>query len=328
MPKPAMSDMLKKRMAATQQASELQVGDEAYKVLFQTTPTATQPVIRDLPMERLRPFFTADIGFKPYPPAKLKAFSEQLASEGLYERIIVRAIPYSEDFEIIAGHNRTEGGRLAGWDTIPAEIIEVDDDRATSIAVSTNLLRRQDLSIIERGKAYKALLDAQRKQGFRSDIQTSGDNRQKFLTREIVAEFFGVTEYEIRKAVKLTYLIPPLQDILENSPKRLNLVCAELIADYDASSQAAFVEICSIEGYQINKATMRYIVEKCPPPAAEKHLIFTAWREARAAAEKRMAAPPKKITFDRRKFAPYLDKLGGDAQLEDLFLEFLQSRVG
>lgn len=328
MPKLAMSDMLKKRMAATQQASELQVGDEAYKVLFQTTPTATQPVIRDLPMERLRPFFTADIGFKPYPPAKLKAFSEQLASEGLYERIIVRAIPYSEDFEIIAGHNRTEGGRLAGWDTIPAEIIEVDDDRATSIAVSTNLLRRQDLSIIERGKAYKALLDAQRKQGFRSDIQTSGDNRQKFLTREIVAEFFGVTEYEIRKAVKLTYLIPPLQDILENSPKRLNLACAELIADYDASSQAAFVEICSIEGYQINKATMRYIVEKCPPPAAEKHLIFTAWREARAAAEKRMAAPPKKITFDRRKFAPYLEKLGSDAQLEDLFLEFLQSRVG
>lgn len=328
MPKLAMSDMLKKRMAATQQASELQVGDEAYKVLFQTTPTATQPVIRDLPMERLRPFFTADIGFKPYPPAKLKAFSEQLASEGLYERIIVRAIPYSEDFEIIAGHNRTEGGRLAGWDTIPAEIIEVDDDRATSIAVSTNLLRRQDLSIIERGKAYKALLDAQRKQGFRSDIQTSGDNRQKFLTREIVAEFFGVTEYEIRKAVKLTYLIPPLQDILENSPKRLNLACAELIADYDASSQASFVEICSIEGYQINKATMRYIVEKCPPPAAEKHLIFTAWREARAAAEKRMAAPPKKITFDRRKFAPYLEKLGSDAQLEDLFLEFLQSRVG
>ena len=171
-------------------------------------------------------------------------------------------------------------------------------------------------------------MDAQRKQGFRSDIQTSGDNRQKFLTREIVAEFFGVTEYEIRKAVKLTYLIPPLQDILENSPKRLNLACAELIADYDASSQAAFVEICSIEGYQINKATMRYIVEKCPPPAAEKHLIFTAWREARAAAEKRMAAPPKKITFDRRKFAPYLEKLGSDAQLEDLFLEFLQSRVG
>lgn len=347
MPKPAMSDMLKKRMAATQQASELQVGDEAYKVLFQTTPTATQPIIRDLPIERLRPFFTADIGFKPYPPAKLKAFSEQLASEGLYERIIVRSIPHSEDFEIIAGHNRTEGGKLAGWDAIPAEIIEADDNRATSIAISTNLLRRQNLTIIERGKAYKALLDANNRHGQRNAMQakttfgdnrqkfspkeneeTFGDNRQRYNIRKLVAEFFGVTEYEIRKAVKLTCLIPPLQDVLEVSPRQLNLACAELIADYDAPSQAAFVEICSIEGYQLNKAAMRHIIEKCPPPAAEKHLIFTAWREARAAAEKRMAAPPKKITFDRRKFAPYLEKLGSDAQLEDLFLEFLQSRVG
>lgn len=342
-----MSDVLKKRMVATRQASELQVGDEAYNVLFQAHPATAQPVICDLPMGRLRSFFTADIGFKPYPPAKLKAFSEQLAAEGLYERIIVRAIPHSEDFEIIAGHNRTEGGKLAGWETIPAEIIEADDNRATSIAIATNLLRRQDLTVIERGKAYKALLDANNRHGQRNAIhakttfgdcrqkfspeeneETFGDNRQRYNIRKLVAEFFSVTEYEIRKAVKLTYLIPPLQDILETSPKRLNLACAELIADYDAPSQAAFVEICSIEGYQINKATMRHIIGKCPPPTAEKHVIFTAWREARAAAEKRMAAPPKKITFDRKKFAPYLDRLGSDKEIEALFLEFLRSKVG
>ncbi len=216
---------------------------------------------------------------------------------------------------------------MAGWTTIPAEIVDVDDNRAIVIATSTNLLRRQGLSIIERGKAYKALLDAQRKQGFRSDIQTSGDNRQKFLTREIVAEFFGVTEYEIRKAIKMTYLIPPLQDILENTPKQLNLACAELMADYAPETQTAFVEMCSIEGYQINKATMKHIVGKCPPPNAKKQLVFAAWREAQAAAEKRLMAPSKKITFDRKKFAPYLDKLGGDAQLENLFLEFLRERV-
>jgi len=338
-----MSDMLKKRMAATQQASELQVGDEAYTTLFHAAPATTQPVIRVLPLERLRPFFTADIGFKPYPPAKLKAFSEQLASEGLYERIIVRPIPHSGDFEIIAGHNRTEGGRLAGWDAIPAEVIEADDNRATSIAISTNLLRRQDLSIIERGKAYKALLDANNRNGQRnatrqkttfgdcrqrSDEETFGDNRQKYNIRKLVAEFFGVTEYEIRKAVKLTYLIPPLQDILENAPKRLNLACAGLIADYDVPSQAAFVEICSVEGCQINKAAMRHIIEKCPPPSADKQLIFAAWRETRAAAEKRMALPPKKITFDRKKFAPYLDRLGSDKEIEALFLEFLRSKIG
>jgi ParB family chromosome partitioning protein len=322
-----MGNILKRRMAATQQASELQVGNEAYETLFQAAPPVAQPVIRELPMDKLLPFFTADIGFKPYSPEKLNVFSEQLAAEGLFERIIVRAIPESGNYEILAGHNRTAAGKLLGWKTISAEIIEADDERATSIAVATNLLRRQDLTMIERGKAYKALLEAQRKQGFRSDIQTSGDNRQKFLTREIVAKFFGVTEYEIRKAIKLTQLIPAMQDILENDPKRLNLACAELIADYDGSSQEAFQEMCTIEGYFLNKATVQYIVRKCPPPSAQRQTLFAAWREAKAAEEKRQMSPPKKISFDRKRFAPYLDKLGSDKELEELFLEFLRERI-
>lgn len=69
------------------------------------------------------------------------------------------------------------------------------------------------------------------------DNGTSGDSRQKYSARTLVAEFFGVTEYEIQKAVKLTQLIPELTDILENTPKQLNLACADLIADYDAESQ-------------------------------------------------------------------------------------------
>ena len=143
----------------------------------------------------------------------------------------------------------------------------------------------------------------------------------------MVAEFFGVTEYEIRKAVKLTQLIPELSEIVESEPKRLNLACAESIADYDSESQCAFIEICSIEGYQINKATMRHIVSKCPPPSAQRQDVFAAWREAKAAAEVRMATPSKKISFDRKRFAPYLDKLGSEWELENLFLEFLQERV-
>ena len=99
---------------------------------------------------------------------------------------------------------------LAGWRTIPAEVVDVDDARAIVIATSTNLIQRQGLSIIERGFAYKALLDAKNRQGHRSDRdnETSGDSRQKYSARALVAEFFSVTEYEIRKAVKLTQLIP------------------------------------------------------------------------------------------------------------------------
>ena len=318
MAKKSMDDLLKRRMSAAQQASELEVGNEAYETMFQAKADAAVPRFCELPINSLCPFCTADIGFHPYPPEKLRAFSQQLAEQGIYERIIVRPVPNSEQYEILAGHNRTRAWRLTGHQTIPAEVVEADDARAISIAVATNLLRRQDLTIIERGKAYKAMLDAQKCQGTRTDIRTSGENRQKFLTCEIVADFFGVTEYEIRKAVKLAALIPPLADILENSPRKLPIACAELIADYDADSQRAFVEMCTIEGYTLNKATMKKIVHICPPPSAECKSLYEAWRQARADEELRRAAPPKKITFDRRKFAPYLDKVGNDKEIESL----------
>lgn len=328
MAKNKMGDMLKKRMAATQQASELQASDEAYQQIFRENVPVGTAELRDLPLDKLVPFYTADIGFRPYPQSKLEALAEQLQEDGLFVRIIVR--PVSDGgYEILSGHNRVAAAKLAGWDTIPSEVVEADDARAIVIATSTNLIQRQGLSIVERGKAYKALLDAKNCQGYRSDVQrgTSGENRQKYSARTLVAEFFGVTEYEIRKAIKLTQLIPELTDILENSPKQLNLTCADLMADYDAESQRAFVEMCSIEDCQLNKASMQYIVCKCPPPSVERQAIFAAWRESRAAAEKKSAAPSKKISFDRRRFAPYLAQFNSDKEIEKLFLEFLQERA-
>ena len=143
-----------------------------------------------------------------------------------------------------------------------------------------------------------------------------------------MAEFFGVTEYEIRKAVKLAQLIPPLAEIVENGPKKLNLACADLIADYDTATQTAFVEMCQIEGYSLNKQTTAFIQAQCPPPAADRQAIYAAWREVRAKETQRVATPPKKLSFDRKRFAPYLNKFKSDKEIEDLFLEFLRQRAG
>ena len=329
MAKVSMDAVLKRRMAATQHASELQASDEAYQQFFhQTTPRPA--TICELPLDKLVSFFTADIGFKLYPPAQLKAFAQQLAEEGLLVRIIVRPIPGTDTYEILAGHNRVEAARMNGWAKIAAEVVEADDARAITIATVTNLIQRPDISILVRGKAYLALLTAKNRNGqhniSENDV-TFGENRQRYNARAVVAEFFGVTEYEIRKTIKLTRLIPELMDILENTPKQLSLSCADLIADYDRDSQTAFIAMCSIHGYRINKATMQYIVRACPPPTAERSDLFAAWREARARAEKKLSLPPKKITFDRKRFAPYLEKLGSDREFENLFLEFLRERV-
>ena len=237
MPKPNMNDMLKRRMTATQQASELQTSDEAYQQIFREKVPVGTAQLCDLPLDKLVAFFTADIGFRPYSKEKLDALAEQLQEDGLFVRIIVRPISGGL-YEILSGHNRIAAAKLAGWLTIPAEVVEADDARAIVIATSTNLIQRQGLSIIERGKAYKALLEAKNRKGQRFDLmvkttsgenrpmledRTSGENRPRYSARALVAEFFGVTEYEIRKAIKLTRLIPELSDILEKNPKQLNL---------------------------------------------------------------------------------------------------------
>lgn len=257
------------------------------------------------------------------------------------------SLQHSFSYEILAGHNRTRAWQMTGHDMIPAEVVSADDARAVSIAVATNLLRRQDLTIIERGKAYRALLRENNRHGqwdanqaettfgdSRQKLQegdadsTFGDSRQRYNARKLVADFFGVTEYEIRKAIKLAGLIEPLAEILEDTPRKLPIACAELIADYDATTQQAFVEMCAIEGYTLNKVTVQKITRACPPPSAGKQKIYAVWRQARAEEAQRRTAPPKKISFDRRKFAPYLEKLGSDKELEELFLAFLRQRVG
>ena len=188
MAKQAMDGLLKQRMSATRQASELQMTDKAYEKLFETAPPAANVRICAIPLEKLIPFFTADIGFKPYTQAQLEAFADQLKEEGLMVRIIVRPVAGTDTYEILAGHNRTSAARLAGWTVIPAEIVAADDARAVVIATSTNLIQRQNLSITERGKAYKALLAAKNRNGQRDAAkETFGDSRQRYNARALVA---------------------------------------------------------------------------------------------------------------------------------------------
>ena len=87
------------------------------------------------------------------------------------------------------------------------------------------------------------------------------------------------------------------------------------------------MEMCSIEDHTLNKAAMQSIVHTCPPPSAKHQDLFAAWRQAHARETQRHVAQPKKISFDRRKFAPYLEKLGSDKEIEELFLEFLRRQV-
>lgn len=143
--------------------------DRAYEVLFggKLMPTGGRRTAK-LPIEKLHPFRTANIGFKPYSEENLRILADDIEANGLLESIKVR--PFRDGYEILSGHNRVAACKLLGWAEILADIEPVDDDRAIVIATVTNLQRRQGLLPSERGWAYRALLEAHKRQGKRNDL--------------------------------------------------------------------------------------------------------------------------------------------------------------
>lgn len=327
MSKPNIAAALRRRAEAVSPAEPPSAAqsaeDQAYEVLFggKLMPTGGRRTAK-LPIEKLHPFRTANIGFKPYSEENLRVLADDIVANGLLESIKVR--PFRDGYEILSGHNRVAACKLLGWAEILADIEPVDDDRAIVIATVTNLQRRQGLLPSERGWAYRALLEAHKRQGKRNDLltATSVEIQQKSTTRENVAGFFGVKPHDIQRDVRITFLICSLQDAVDD--RRLNLMCGVAISYYDEETQKLFLERLKTDHWQLTVVTMRRIKKTCPPPHITVSALEKVWDASVAHAMQKK--PGKTISFERKKFAPYLDRLSSDQELETLFLEFLKQK--
>ena len=328
MSKPNIASTLRRRSEAVTQAESVDAPqsaeDQAYEVLFGgKLPLAQRKRTANLPIAQLCPFQTANIGFKPYSEENLHALADDIDANGLLEAIMVR--PFADRYEILSGHNRVAACKLLGWTEIQADIEQVDDNRAIVIATVTNLQRRQGLLPSERGWAYRALLDAQKRQGKRNDLlaETSVEVQQKYTTRETVAGFFGVKPHDIQRDIRITHLIDSLQDAVDNG--RLNLMCGVAISYYDEETQNLFLERLQTDHWQLPVAAMQRIKKACPPP----HIAANDLEKAcnRIEAERFERSKPSKISFNRKRFEPYLSRIGDEQGLENLFLKFLKQQL-
>lgn len=326
MAKSALANALKERSAklSAPPSNADQTVDEAFEGLFGTMPaTSSKPrSTAKISLEQLHPFFTSNIGFKPYSEENLKMLADDIAENGLIENIKVRPCR-TGGYEILSGHNRVNACKMLGMDSISADIEYVDDARAIVIATVTNLQRRQNLLPSERGWAYRALLDAYRQQGKRSDLvnATCGEIHHKLKARERVACFFGVGVNDVRQTVRLTYLIPPLLDAVDE--RKLNMMCGVAISYYDEDTQKLFQKRLHAENHRISVAMMKHIKKNCPPPSITAAELDKVWHQVTAAQTEKKTGS---ISFSRRRFEPYLHRIPPDMNLEDLFLEFLENR--
>ena len=186
-------------------ANQPDAADAAYEALFGNIPRQNErKVTRAIPLDKLHTFHTANIGFKPYSAEHLQALADDIDEHGLLENI--KVLPDADGYEILSGHNRVNACRLLGWSIITADIENADDSRAIIIATVPNLQHRQRLSPCERAWAFRSLLEANKHQGQRTDLEqtTSVGKQQKLDARDRVAHFFSVKRNEVCNTVRLT----------------------------------------------------------------------------------------------------------------------------
>ncbi|MDE7326485.1 MAG: ParB/RepB/Spo0J family partition protein [Lachnospiraceae bacterium] len=143
----------------------------------------------------------------------LSELTESIKEFGIVTPIITRPKEDGNSYEVIAGQRRVRASELAGINTVPAFVLPLDRDRAIITLVDSNL-QRENILPSERAFAYKMKSEAMKRQGFRTDL-TSSQVGTKLRTDDKVAQGFGVGRMTVQRFIRLTELIPPILQMVD-----------------------------------------------------------------------------------------------------------------
>ena len=192
--------------------------------------------VQQIPIGELFPF--KNHPFKVLDDESMQRTVESVEQYGVLSPLIARPRPEG-GYEIISGHRRQHAAQLAGLETLPVIVRNMDDDAAVLLMVDSNL-QRESILPSERAFAYKMKLEAIKNQGARSDL-TSGQIVQKSkLSIERVAEDAGEGYKTVQRFIRLTNLIPELLDMVDE--KKIAFNPAVELSYLDESQQRDFLE--------------------------------------------------------------------------------------
>ena len=193
---------------------------KGYDDIFSTDQSraeAQQERVQEIPLSELHPF--EGHPFRVVDDEDMMKTVESVRDFGVLTPAIVRPDP-DGGYEIISGHRRHRASELAGKETMPVIVRDMDDDAAIILMVDANL-QRETILPSERAYAYKMKLDALKHQGARSDL-TSAQLGQKSWAVNQVAEQSGDSRVQVQRYIRLTELIPELLDMVDNGQIKFN----------------------------------------------------------------------------------------------------------
>ena len=169
---------------------------------------AQREKVQEIPLGELHPF--RNHPFKVKDDAAMQDTVDSVREYGVLVPAIARPDP-SGGYELIAGHRRHHASELAGKETMPVIVRDLDDDAATIIMVDSNL-QREELLPSERAFAYKMKLDAMKRQAGRPSRENVSQVGTQKRSDQIMAEQVGESRNQIQRFIRLTELIPTLLD--------------------------------------------------------------------------------------------------------------------
>ena len=172
--------------------------------------TEQREKVMEIPLSELRPF--KDHPFKVLDDERMLDTVESVKQYGVLSPALARPHPEG-GYELVSGHRRHRAAELAGLDTLPTIIRNLDDDEATIIMVDSNL-QRETVLPSERAWAYRMKLDAMRHQGARTDL-TSSQVGMRLQALDIVGQQAGDSRNQVHRYIRLTELIRPLLDMVD-----------------------------------------------------------------------------------------------------------------
>ena len=191
--------------------------------------------VQQIPIDELFPF--KNHPFKVLDDESMQRTVESVEQYGVLSPLIARPRPEG-GYEIISGHRRQHAAQLAGLETLPVIVRNMDDDAAVLLMVDSNL-QRENILPSERAFAYKMKLEALKNQGARSDL-TSCQLGTKFRADSELAESAGESARNVQRFIRLTNLVPELLDMVDE--KKIAFNPAVELSYLDESQQRDFLE--------------------------------------------------------------------------------------
>ena len=191
--------------------------------------------VQQIPIGELFPF--KNHPFKVLDDESMQRTVESVEQYGVLSPLIARPRPEG-GYEIISGHRRQHAAQLAGLDTLPVIVRQMDDDAAVLLMVDSNL-QRENILPSERAFAYKMKLEALKNQGARSDL-TSTQLVSKLRSNEQLGAENNQSRETVRRFIRLTNLVPELLDMVDE--KKIAFNPAVELSYLDESQQRDFLE--------------------------------------------------------------------------------------